>query len=194
MLGLGDSSLPVLVVAGIAVLGIACMLPPGRASLADLTRRNLSAIIFCELLSPAALAIGLLLRFRGINGTQINHTETPWTLRCSTHPREHQFPTPGPLAVALRDQLYYFGYVMVAALTRLSGLSSAIAFNLAGGTIYALQPPASAASSGTWSGSNPMPCRSSQPHATAGNPRRERAGRGRVGDGRPVTRWLPWNG
>jgi YYY domain-containing protein len=102
-------------------------------------RRVLPAVLVQEALFAVMLGIGLLLRWRGIYGAQINHTETPMDFAFLNGILASQdFPPQDPWLAQYPINYYYFGYVMVAALTRLSGLPGAATFNLAAATIYAL--------------------------------------------------------
>lgn len=52
--------------------------------------------------------------------------------------RSRTFPPHDPWMSGYAISYYYFGYVMMAMLTRLSGISSGISFNLMGSTLFAL--------------------------------------------------------
>ena len=140
MFGLSSFSLPVLVSTALMV-GLAGLYAARRARLD--VRHSLQALVPAialeKVLFVLFLYIGLVLRWRGIWGAQINHTEKPMDfaflngILAST-----QFPPQDPWLAHYPINYYYFGYVMMAALTRLSGLASGVAFNLAGATIYAL--------------------------------------------------------
>lgn len=52
--------------------------------------------------------------------------------------RSRTFPPPDPWLSGYAISYYYFGYVMMAMLTRLSGLLSDVTFNLMGCTLFAL--------------------------------------------------------
>jgi YYY domain-containing protein len=140
MLGFGGLSVGMLAVGVLVVLGLGWYaMRRVRVPLRATLRTQLPAILFHEAVFAGALYIGLLLRWRGMYGPQINHTETPMDfaflngILAST-----SFPPQDPWLSGYPINYYYFGYVMVAALTRLSGLPSAITFNLACATIYAL--------------------------------------------------------
>ncbi len=140
MLGFGSLSVGMLVFGVLVVVGLGWFsIQRTKVPLRESLRKQLPAILFHEALFAVALYVGLLLRWRGIWGSQINHTETPMDfaflngILAST-----AFPPQDPWLAGYPINYYYFGYVMVAALTRLSGLPSALTFNLAGGTIYAL--------------------------------------------------------
>ncbi|MCB0232286.1 MAG: hypothetical protein KDH90_24730, partial [Anaerolineae bacterium] len=52
--------------------------------------------------------------------------------------RSQQFPPQDPWLSGFAISYYYFGYVMLAVLTRLSGLAASVAFNVGLGTWFAL--------------------------------------------------------
>lgn len=140
MLGLAGFSVSTLIGAAL-VVGALGALAVARARIRPLAllRANLPAIIFHEALFALMLYLGLVLRWRGIYGAQINHTETPMDFALLNGVlASADFPPQDPWLANYPINYYYFGYVMIAALTRLSQLPSARTFNLAGATIYAL--------------------------------------------------------
>lgn len=140
MLGLGSFGAYALVGAALAVALLGgWALYHAKMSLHTLLRDNLPAIAFHELLFLAMLGLGLVLRWRGIWGAQINHTETPMDFAfLNGILASKEFPPQDPWLAHYPINYYYFGYLMIAALTRISGLPSQITFNLAGAAIYAL--------------------------------------------------------
>lgn len=140
MLGLSSFSRFVLIVACL-IVGALGLLGAVRVHLAwrEIVRRIWPAIALHEAVFALGLVLGLYLRWRGIYGVQINHTEAPMDFALLNGIlASHQFPPQDPWMSQYPINYYYFGYVMIAALTRLSGMSSAITFTLAGATIYAL--------------------------------------------------------
>ena len=140
MLGLAPFSRIVLLGAGLVVAGVGIWTARRlRIPYMRTIRLNLPAILFHELLFAAMLFVGLVLRWRGVYGTQINHTETPMDFAfLNGILASKEFPPQDPWLAHYPINYYYFGYLMVAAVTRLSNLPSAITFNLAGAMIYAL--------------------------------------------------------
>lgn len=140
MLGLGSFGVPMLVGAALAVAGLGLYaVKRARLPLRDMLRRNLTAVVVHEVIFALMLAFGLVLRWRGIYGAQINHTETPMDFAfLNGILASQEFPPQDPWLAQYPINYYYFGYVMIAALTRLSGLPSTITFNLAAAAIYAL--------------------------------------------------------
>lgn len=140
MLGFGSLSVGLLLGSGLAVLLLGWYATVrARLDLRATLRSIMPAIIVHDALFVLLLGVGLLLRWRGIYGTQINHTETPMDFAfLNAILASRSFPPQDPWLANYPINYYYFGYVMIAALTRLSGLASGVAFNLAGATIYAL--------------------------------------------------------
>lgn len=125
---------------------VAAMLAVGGASLAVARRhgRDLWAdlvsrrgIWLCgEVLFGLALCAFCL--FRAYN-PEIAATEKPMEFGfINAILRSRSFPPHDPWLSGYAISYYYFGYVWVAMLTRLTGLPSAITFNLAGATLFAL--------------------------------------------------------
>ncbi len=140
MVGLAPFSAISLLAAALFVGGVGIWAAHrARVDYRRLLRNNFHAIAFHELLFAVMLFVGLVLRWRGIYGAQINHTETPMDFAfLNGILASREFPPQDPWLAHYPINYYYFGYLMVAALTRLSGLASAVTFNLAGATIYAL--------------------------------------------------------
>lgn len=126
------------VVAALLVVGgvsLAVVRRHGRALWDDLVSRR--GIWLCgEVLFGLALC-GFCL-FRAYN-PEIAATEKPMEFGfINATLRSRAFPPNDPWLSGYAISYYYFGYVLVAMLTRLTGLSSAITFNLAGATLFAL--------------------------------------------------------
>ncbi len=86
-----------------------------------------------------ALLLGLVLRWHSPYGVGINHTETNMDFMFLNGILSSQaFPPHDPWLAGYPINYYYFGYLLIALLTRLSALPSAITFTLALPTIFAL--------------------------------------------------------
>ncbi|HZG67982.1 MAG TPA: DUF2298 domain-containing protein, partial [Herpetosiphonaceae bacterium] len=140
MLGFGGLSTGLLLGSGLLVVLLGWYAAVrARLDVRATLRSILPAIAVHEALFALLLGVGLVLRWRGIYGAQINHTETPMDFAfLNAILASQSFPPQDPWLAQYPINYYYFGYVMVAAVTRLAGLPSAITFNLAGATIYAL--------------------------------------------------------
>jgi len=103
--------------------------------LRDWLARNRRLILFNEALFALAL-FGFAL-FRAYN-PEIMATEKPMELAfLNAILRSDTFPPHDPWLSGFAISYYYFGYLMMALLTRLSGLPSNITFNLMQATIFA---------------------------------------------------------
>ena len=99
-------------------------------------RERLSLLVITEVLFLVAL-IGWAV-FRAHN-PDIAYTEKPMEFGfINAILRSPRFPPQDQWLSGFAISYYYFGYVLVAMLTRLSGLPSDITFNLAGVTLFAL--------------------------------------------------------
>jgi YYY domain-containing protein len=143
MVGLG--SFGYLLLSGIALLLLALGIGIwGRGGLricfAEL-RQRLGWIGFQEALFLAALYGGILLRqhdFFG-RGVAIWHTEQPMDLTfISGILASPQFPPQDPWLAPYAINYYYLGYLLIAALVRLSGVSVGVGYTLGIATIFAL--------------------------------------------------------
>jgi YYY domain-containing protein len=143
MLGLGSfgylllSAVALLLLAlGIGVWGRGGV----RICLSEL-RQRLGWIGFQEALFVIALYIGILLRqhdFFG-RGVAIWHTEQPMDLTfISGILASPQFPPQDPWLAPYAINYYYLGYLLIAALIRLSGVSVGVGYTLGIATIFAL--------------------------------------------------------
>lgn len=143
MVGLGSfgylllSAIALLVLA----LGVAVWRRDGlRHCLAEL-RQRLSWIGFQEALFLIALYVGILLRQRDFfgGGVAISHTEQPMDLTfISGILASPQFPPQDPWLAPYAINYYYLGYLLVAGLIRLSGVSVGVGYTLGIATIFAL--------------------------------------------------------
>jgi YYY domain-containing protein len=99
-------------------------------------RSNLGLIITNELLF--AVAFGLLTLVRAYN-PEISATEKPMDFAfLNGILRSEYFPPLDPWLSGFAISYYYFGYLIVAVLARLSGVPSEVAFNLAIALLFAL--------------------------------------------------------
>lgn len=97
------------------------------------------AVLACELLFTAALCAGLWLRWHGATGPAISGTEKPMDLAfLSGILQSTSFPPQDPWLAGYAINYYYLGYVTVAVLKLISGVSVGEAFNLGVATAFAL--------------------------------------------------------
>lgn len=99
-------------------------------------RENRSLVLICELLFA-----GLFFAWAWYRAHQnsLIGTEKPMELAfLSAAQRSLSFPPDDPWMSGYAISYYYMGYVMSAALAKLSGISSAIAFNLTNASLFAL--------------------------------------------------------
>jgi YYY domain-containing protein len=142
MLGVGAFSRPLLWGSAlvVGVLGIAAQGRHGvRQMLADL-RQRWSWIALQEVLFAVALCIGIVLRWRDFfgGGPALSHTEQPMDLTfLSGILASPQFPPQDPWLSSYPINYYYLGYLLVAALIRLAGVSVGVGFTLGMATIFA---------------------------------------------------------
>jgi len=104
--------------------------------LASFLRGNRRVVIANEVLF--ALAFVLFAIYRAYN-PEIMGTEKPMEFAfLNAILRSDTFPPHDPWLSGFGISYYYFGYLMMAMLTRLSGVASAVAFNLAIALLFAL--------------------------------------------------------
>ncbi|MBN2469849.1 MAG: hypothetical protein JXN59_03910, partial [Anaerolineae bacterium] len=139
-LGLLQNNNGSIVLAALLVLGggLALLARDGaaRAALAQWHRENWKYMVFVEALF-AGLFLGWVL-FRAANPA-LTGTEKPMEV-AFTSAIQHSatFPPNDPWMSGYSISYYYFGYVMAAALSNLSGVSSAVGFNLMVPLLFAL--------------------------------------------------------
>lgn len=122
--------LAVLAVAGLSLVVLR------RQRLAELWRAQRGEILRVEVLFLVAF-LGYL-AFRAYDPS-INHTEKPMDFGfLNAILRSRTFPPQDMWLSGYGISYYYFGYLLMALLTRLSGVPSGLAYNLALGTIFAL--------------------------------------------------------
>jgi uncharacterized membrane protein len=142
MLGLGAFGYAQLVVVAlvVAVVG-ALLLRRDRVAVLGELRQRIGWIGFQELLFAAALFVGLWLRWHDLfgEGAGIRHTEQPMDLTfLSGILASQQFPPQDPWLSPYPINYYYLGYLLVAALIRLSGVGVGVGYTLGIATIFAL--------------------------------------------------------
>jgi YYY domain-containing protein len=99
-------------------------------------RRNLVLVASTELVFSVAFCLWVLVR---AYNPEISATEKPMEFAfLNAILRSEHFPPLDPWLSGFAISYYYFGYVMVAMLTRLSGVPSEVAFNLAIALLFAL--------------------------------------------------------
>ncbi|MFQ5860572.1 MAG: DUF2298 domain-containing protein [Dehalococcoidia bacterium] len=107
-----------------------------RVELLQFFARERWAILSVELVFLALYAVWLLI----VSHTPaINHTEKPMDFAfLNGLLASRSFPPEDPWLAGQPMSYYYFGYLMMAALTKLSGIPSSISYNLALGLVPAL--------------------------------------------------------
>ncbi|MGH2619718.1 MAG: DUF2298 domain-containing protein [Anaerolineales bacterium] len=107
-----------------------------RADIRDWLRRNLRTVLWME----GVFALSFLLwAFVRANNPEIVATEKPMELAfLNGILRSSTFPPNDPWLSGYAISYYYFGYVMMALLTWLSGAASGVAFNLANALWFGL--------------------------------------------------------
>ncbi|GAB4570699.1 MAG: DUF2298 domain-containing protein [Anaerolineae bacterium] len=129
-----------IVLAALFTLGIGLALmvqdAPARAAMREWFATNWKYALFVEGLF-AALFVGWV-AFRAMNPA-LTGTEKPMEVAfTSAIQRSLTFPPNDPWMSGYSISYYYFGYVLAAALAKLSGASSAVAFNLMVPLLFAL--------------------------------------------------------
>ncbi len=122
-----------LVIVGVAALSLVAS---RRERLSELWRAQRRQLLAGELLFLGAFLA--YLAFRAFDPA-INHTEQPMDfgfLNAIVHSRT--FPPNDMWFSGYAISYYYFGYLLMAVLTKLSGVPGGIAYNLALGTVFAL--------------------------------------------------------
>jgi uncharacterized membrane protein len=107
----------------------------GKEMLAFL-RQNQRLILATELVFALAFFGWALVR---AYNPEISATEKPMEIAfLNAILRSQRFPPPDPWLSGFAISYYYFGYLMVALLTKLSGVAASVAFNLAIALLFAL--------------------------------------------------------
>jgi YYY domain-containing protein len=106
------------------------------ASIRQFVQRNLGVIAKNELLFAVAFGVWVLVR---AYNPEISGTEKPMDFAfLNAILRSEYFPPLDPWLSGFAISYYYFGYLIMAVLTRLSGVPSEVAFNLAIALLFAL--------------------------------------------------------
>jgi YYY domain-containing protein len=126
------------VLAALVFLAFSLMQMKGTRKEALLTwlRQNLRTVLTIEGLFLFVFLVWVLVR--GMN-PEVTYTEKPMELAfINSILRSTSFPPQDPWLSGYAISYYYFGYVMVAMLTRFSGVAAATAFNLANASWLAM--------------------------------------------------------
>ncbi|MEN9934045.1 MAG: hypothetical protein RLZZ387_624, partial [Chloroflexota bacterium] len=111
----------------------------GLRELGRLVRRRWRALVAAEVLFHAALLAGLWLRWNGAVGPALTGTEKPMDLALLQGVlRDPALPPPDLWLAGYDVNYYYLGYVKVAAVAHLAGVTPGEAFNLGVATLFAL--------------------------------------------------------
>ncbi len=125
------------VLAVLALLAFSVWL--GRSSLRDVLdwlKEHRSTILTMELLFLLAFAVWAFVR---ANNPEIVGTEKPMELAfVNAILQSDSFPPHDPWLSGYAISYYYFGYILLALLTRLTGVASGVAFNLGNSLWFAL--------------------------------------------------------
>ena len=125
------------VLAVLALLAFSVWL--GRSSLRDVLdwlKEHRSTILTMELLFLLAFAVWAFVR---ANNPEIAGTEKPMELAfVNAILQSDSFPPHDPWLSGYAISYYYFGYILLALLTRLTGVASGVAFNLGNSLWFAL--------------------------------------------------------
>ena len=109
---------------------------PQIADLLGFLRQNLRLVVLYEVLFLGAFVLWAL--FKAYN-PEISATEKPMDFAfLNAIFRSRHFPPVDPWLSGYSISYYYFGYLMMATLTKLSGLASSITFNLSIALVFAL--------------------------------------------------------
>jgi len=107
-----------------------------RRQMSAFLRENRRVIIATELLFAVAFAGWALVR---AYNPEISATEKPMEIAfLNAILRSETFPPHDPWLSGFGISYYYFGYLMVAVVTKLSGVAASVAFNLAIALLFAL--------------------------------------------------------
>jgi uncharacterized membrane protein len=122
----------------VALLFVASFAVAGRQrqEMVDFVRSHLGYILLVEVLFAAALAGAMFLRSWV---SDIAATEKPMDFAfLNGIIRSEEFPARDPWFAGQSNSMYYFGHLMVAVLTELTGLRSSFGFNLGLASTFAL--------------------------------------------------------
>jgi len=120
------------------VLGLASLLVwlRNQRGIAQFVRENQRLILACELVFALAFAGWSLVR---AHNPEIAATEKPMEIAfLNAILRSERFPPHDPWLSGFAISYYYFGYLLMALLTKLSGVMASVAFNLAIALLFGL--------------------------------------------------------
>jgi YYY domain-containing protein len=125
----------IVIIAGLALTGWV-LLPDATASVRTVWRERRQHVLVVEALFLVAFLLWAFVRAHIPN---IEATEKPMELGfLNGILRSQRFPPADPWLSGYSISYYYLGYVVVAAITEVSGVVPAVAFNLAIATLFAL--------------------------------------------------------
>jgi len=126
----------IVIVLSVLVLASFLILWRCRGEISALFNENLKVVIATEVLFLTLFVLWAILR---AYYPEINHTEQPMDFAfLNANLRSDYFPPNDPWLSGHSMNYYYFGYMMMATLTKLSGVPSAIGYNLALALVMAL--------------------------------------------------------
>jgi len=136
-LGLLPNSIAGCVVALLLVVGCMAWFMRGHwQALKTWGRENKSTLLIVELLFLVSFAVWAFVR---ANNPDITGTEKPMELAfINAILQSESFPPQDPWLSGYSISYYYFGYIQLAYLTRLSGVASGVAFNLGNALWFAM--------------------------------------------------------
>lgn len=112
---------------------------PGLRDVAELLRRRWRELLAAEALFALAFFFGLWLRWNGAVGPAITGTEKPMDLALLQGAlRDPTYPPADVWFAGEPVNYYYLGYVQIAAIAKLAGVTAGEAFNLGVATIFGL--------------------------------------------------------
>lgn len=130
------SNTPVAIAAAILFTGLICYIYLPRPELRAFWKEKKSLIVVSELLFAVAFLLWAVVR---AYNPEITATEKPMEISfLNATLRSEYFPPHDPWLSGYAISYYHFGYVMMALLTKLSGVTSGVGFNLGIGLLLAL--------------------------------------------------------
>jgi YYY domain-containing protein len=134
--GVGTVALALLL---LAAAGAWALRRSGLREVAGLLRSRWRALVAAETFFLAAFLAGLWLRWNGAVGPAISGTEKPMDLALLQGAlRDPRFPPADVWFAGEPVNYYYLGYVQLAAVAKLAGVTAGEAFNLGMATLFAL--------------------------------------------------------
>jgi YYY domain-containing protein len=133
---LRNTRIAVVFVVFLVAAGAAYLVAQHQAEFRAFLRHNRRVIVATELLFLVGFAAWTA--YRAYN-PQLDHTEKPMELAfLNAILRSETFPPHDPWLAGYTISYYYFGYLIAAMLTRLSGVAPAVSFNLMIALLFAL--------------------------------------------------------